>query len=259
MNQRAGKFYDEHETKKCYIDRKGTFQWLQNGQLGFDEERLIITAQDLGLMTNGFKKMCGISQNDQCRFCHAAVESTSHLVSGCKILLADGHYTKRHNKVCKYLHWKICHHLNIPTKEIWNHEPKAVVTNNNVTVFYDTPIKAGRYIDNSALKPDIVIWDKTNKSAKIIEVSVPNDFGLNRAEREKVTKYQDLKHDLKDTWELKDIEIIPVIIGATGVMKKNLEDYLEAIPGNPSKYEVQVAALRGTVALLKRTLGTSFK
>jgi len=66
----------------------------------------------------------------------------------------------------------------------------------------------------------------------IREVSVPNDFGLNRAEREKVTKYQDLKNDLRDTWNLNTIEIIPVIVGATGVMKTNLKRYLQQIPGN---------------------------
>jgi len=255
-NQRAGKFYEE--TRKCYIDQEGTFQWMKNGQLGFDEERVVVAAQDQGLMTNGFKKMCGITSSDQCRFCHTAVESTNHLVSGCKTLLGDGHYTRRHNKVCRYLHWKICREKEIETKEVWNHEPQDVVANETTTIFYDKEIKAGRYVENGAVKPDIVIWDKENKSAKIIEVSVPNDFGLNRAEREKVTKYQDLKNDLRDTWDLNTIEIIPVIVGATGVIKNNLKRYLQQIPGNPSTREVQTAAIRGTVSLLKRALGSTF-
>ena len=105
-NKRAGKFYEE--TQKSYIDQKGSFQWLQNGELKFDEERLLLAAQDQGLTTNGFLKMCGIRQDDKCRFCHTATESSSHLVSGCQTLLADGHYTRRHNKVCSYIHWTIC-------------------------------------------------------------------------------------------------------------------------------------------------------
>ena len=59
---------------------------------------------------------------------------------------------------------------------------------------------------------------------------VPNDFGINRAEREKVTKYQDLKNALRDDWDLEDISVIPVIVGATGVMKDNLQKYLDSIP-----------------------------
>ena len=93
----------------------------------------------------------------------------------------------------------------------------------------------------------------------IIDVSVPNDFGINRAEREKVTKYQDLKVALKEEWNLNQIDVIPVIIGATGLMKDSLERYLSSIPGNPNKYEVQTAAIRGTVSILKRTLGSDFK
>ena len=80
-NKRAGKFYEE--TQKNYIDQKASFQWLQNGELKYDEERLLLAAQDQGLMTNGFKKMAGLSENDRCRFCHNAVESSSHLMSGC--------------------------------------------------------------------------------------------------------------------------------------------------------------------------------
>ena len=50
-----------------------------------------------------------------------------------------------------------------------------------------------------------------------------------------------------------------MIVGATGMMKDNLQSYLDSIPGKPSKYQVQVAAIRGTVSLLKRALGTNFK
>jgi len=120
---------------------------MKNGQLGFDEERVVVAAQDQGLMTNGFKKMCGIANSDQCRFCHTAVESTSHLVSGCKTLLGDGYYTSRHNKVCRYLHWKICQEKEIETHEVWSHEPQDVITNETTRIFYDKEIRAGRYVE----------------------------------------------------------------------------------------------------------------
>ncbi len=49
-----------------------------------------IKVRDL-LMTNDFKKLVLLSQNDQFRFCREAAESDTHLTSGCKILLADDH------------------------------------------------------------------------------------------------------------------------------------------------------------------------
>ena len=138
------------------------------------------------------------------------------------------------------------------------HTTQPVNATDDITIYYKV-IPTGRYIENGAIKPDIVVWDRKSRSAIIIDVSVPNDFGINRAERDKVTKYQDLKHALKDEWDLQDIAVIPVIVGATGMMKDNLQSYLDSIPGKPSKYQVQVAAIRGTVSLLKRALGTNFK
>ena len=54
---------------------------------------------------------------------------------------------------------------------------------------------------------------------------------------------------------MKEIDIIPVVVGATGLMKNNLKNYLESIPGSPSAQEVQIAAIKGTVTILKRALG----
>ena len=44
-----------------------------------------------------------------------------------------------------------------------------------------------------------MVRDKEKREAKIIGVSVPNDFGLNRDEREEVNKYKDLESDLRQT------------------------------------------------------------
>lgn len=54
---------------------------------------------------------------------------------------------------------------------------------------------------------------------------------------------------------MKEIEILPVVVGATGLIKKNLKQYLQAIPSCPSMHEVQIAAIKGTVSILKRALG----
>ena len=55
-----------------------------------------------------------------------------------------------------------------------------------------------------------------------------------------------------------EISAIPVIVivGATGIMKDNLQSYLDNILGNPDKYQVPVAATRGTVSLKERIRDT---
>ena len=132
--------------------------------------------------------------------------------------------------------------------------PQACRGDTASIIYYDKPIPLGRFVEGGPIKPDIVLWDRKAKSAQIIEVSVPNDYGLNRAEREKNNKYQDLKNDLRTTWGLKEIELIPVIVGATGLVKNNLKSNLQAIKRSPSIEEVQLAAIKETIKILKRAL-----
>ena len=129
---------------------------------------------------------------------------------------------------------------------MWLHEPVPATSQENVVIFYDKPLQCGRYIGGGAIKPDIIVAQDW-KWATIIDISVPNDFGLNRAEREKMNKCQDLKHNLKDTWNLEEVEIIPVIVRATGLGKKNLGDLLQNIPGEPQLPEIQLSAIKGIV------------
>ena len=91
----------------------------------------------------------------------------------------------------------------------------------------------------------------------LIEVSVPSDFGLNNAEIKKITKYLDLKNEMKRSWKLKRSEFVPVIIGAIGIMKKNLREILKTIPGNITTNKLQLEAVWGSVTILKRALGTN--
>ena len=92
----------------------------------------------------------------------------------------------------------------------------------------------GRYVEGGSIKPDIVLWGRYSKTALIIEESVPNDYGLKQAEREKNNNYQDLKNDLRTTLGLMNIELIPVIVEATGLVKNNLKQHLQAIKGSPA-------------------------
>uniref|UniRef100_A0A8C4QGM7 C2H2-type domain-containing protein n=1 Tax=Eptatretus burgeri TaxID=7764 RepID=A0A8C4QGM7_EPTBU len=71
----------------------------------------------------------------------------------------------------------------------------------------------------------------------------------------KMTKYQDFKEVVNMTWKLKKAEILPVIVGASGMINKTLTEYLKIIPGNITTNGLQVEAVRGSVKILKRALG----
>jgi hypothetical protein len=52
-------------------------------------------------------------------------------------------------------------------------------------------------------------------------------------EAEKKLKYKNLSIEIQRIWNMKCF-VIPVIIGATGIMSKSLQKYLETIPGQHS-------------------------
>ena len=58
------------------------------------------------------------------------------------------------------------------------------------------------------------------------------------------------------TWKLKKTEIVPMIVGATGMIKKTLHEYLKIILGNITPNKLQVEAVRGSGKILKSALGT---
>ena len=63
-------------------------------------------------------------------------------------------------------------------------------------------------IANRALCPYMMLKHKKEKTSLLIEVSVPNDFRLNATEIRKITKYQDLKNEVKRMWKLMQAEIV---------------------------------------------------
>ena len=60
-------------------------------------------------------------------------------------------------------------------------------------------------------KPDIVILNKMEKTA-IIDVAIPGDKRIIDKEKEKTEKYQNLKREIQRLWNLKKIDVIPVIL-----------------------------------------------
>ena len=53
-----------------------------------------------------------------------------------------------------------------------------------------------------------------------------------------MTKQYDLKNEVKRSWKLKNGKVVPVIVGATGMMTKNLIEILKTIPGNITTNEL---------------------
>ena len=132
----------------------------------------------------------------------------------------------RHDKVGAHLRYSICKAQSIETTDKWYththaHAPKTVCELEDVTVLWSQGVHTDREV--TANRPDIIIKNKKEKPCVMIDVAIPADRNVTQEEAEKKLKYVQM-------WNNKCM-IIPVIIGATGIVTKGLKKSLEAIPG----------------------------
>ena len=73
----------------------------------------------------------------------------------------------------------------------------------------------------TANRPDIIIKNKKEKTCTLIDVAMPSDRNDVQKEAEKKLKYKSLCVGIQRIWNLK-CTIIPVIIGATGIVTRSL-------------------------------------
>lgn len=235
------------------IDVEQSFQWMKHTGLKGETEGLIMAAQDQALNTRYYSKHVMKQENtDICRMCHQQPETVDHIMAGCTKIAADM-YLERHNKVAAELHLDVCKHYGIQTqaKNWYEHKPERVAENDDVTVLWDSQIHTDRHIPSN--KPDIVIREKKTNKCLLIDVAVPSDYNIQKKATEKELKYVDLQIECQRMWA-KNVQIVPVIVGATGVVESRLKADLKKIPGRHNIYSLQRSAILGTAHILRKVL-----
>ena len=120
-----------------------------------------------------------------------------------------------------------------------------------VTILWDFPIGTDRTIQVN--RPDIAIKHNQSKTCQLIDVSVPSDSNIFVKEFEKLSKYKDLEIEIAKAWKMKTKTIL-VIVGALGMIKKEIQKYFNEIPGNLLLAQIQKIMLNSAAHILRRTL-----
>jgi len=190
-----------------------------------ETEGLITAAQDQALNTRYYSKhIIKQGSSDRCRMCHNQPETVEHIISGCQTLAAE-QYLNRHNQVAAQLHLDICkkYGIKVDAKSWYEHKPERVMENDKATILLDSQIITDRHIPFN--KPDKVIKDHETNKCLIIDVAIPSDYNIQKKITEKLSKYIDLQIECQRMWNM-TTEVIPVIIGATGIIDSNIGRYL---------------------------------
>jgi hypothetical protein len=83
--------------------------------------------------------------------------------------------------------------------------------------------------------------------------AIPSDKNVIQKEAENKLKYKNLSIEIQRMWNMKCF-VIPVIIGATGIVSKSLQKYLETIPGQLLVYSLQKPVILGTLHIIRKVL-----
>jgi hypothetical protein len=92
-----------------------------------------------------------------------------------------------------------------------------------------------------------------DKICLLIDVAIPSDRKAIQKESEKQIKYKNLSTEIQRMWNMKYF-VIPVIIGATGIVTRGLKRYLGTITGKHSIYSLQKTAVLGTSHIIRKLL-----
>ena len=175
-----------------------------------------------------------------------------HIVSGCKIL-CNNKYLFRHNQVGTYLHWQILKNRGAKVCQSWlKHKPQDIVIIGATTIYWDQDLVTDKNIKCN--RPDITIWDSKARTAQLIDVSIPMDFNVVMKTADKLTKYRDLEIELQKCWNLKQVDTIPIIIGALGTVCDSIHLHMKALSEEAKVRVIQKTALLGTAHILRNFL-----
>ena len=115
----------------------------------------------------------------------------------------------------------------LETGDQWyKHEPESVLGKEYYKILWDFSIQAAHVIE--ALRPDLFVVDKKDRSCKKVDFAVPGDSRIEGKEKDKIEKYPNLRRELQKIWNV-EVKIIPLVVGSLGTIPKQFGDRLKQI------------------------------
>ena len=237
-----------------------SWEWVRSGYMTKSAEAYLFAAQEQALKTNSIRSRIHREVNvdggvvsDLCRVCGEKVETVAHISGGCAVLMA-GPGIVRHDKMGSRVHWELCRKYGVECSTRWyEHKPQTVCRNatGNITIYWDMHHPTAVPVKHN--KPDVVVVNREAKSWTIIDFAVPLDHNIVKKEREKIETYHKLALEFRKMHKVKT-EIIPIVVGAFGMIPKRLPQYLEQLGIPDVVGGLQKTALLGTQRILKNVL-----
>ena len=185
----------------------------------------------------------GKQESNKCGLC-SKIETLDHVLSGCKVALASGIYTWRHNQVLEILAEKVeAARLKANSAKEPEKETLIFVTEGQTKSYYagtstainnilqaandwemTTDLRGrGPYpdiIEETGMRPDIVLSSENIKQLIAIELTVPSESRMEESHELKLAKYESLRDEVATKgWKMR---ILPVEVGTRGFVGRSM-------------------------------------
>jgi hypothetical protein len=104
-------------------------------------------------------------------------------------------------------------------------------------------------------RPDIIILNKQQKQAYLLDIAVPNSHNITQTYNTKINKYLELSVAMRNLWCLEKIWILPLVISATGIVPQSLFKNLKILDlDNTLVVEIQKGILLYSCHIVRKFL-----
>ena len=113
------------------------------------------------------------NMNTKCRLCHVDKENMFHISAPFPYFSSNLYLNSGHNPIAKNIYEQIVmqklqkEETSLKTIKV----PPPIKLSYDAEIWWDKPITAVSKMPHN--RPDIVVWDKTNKTCKVIDICVP--------------------------------------------------------------------------------------
>jgi hypothetical protein len=132
------------------------------------------------------------------------------------------------------------------TQPHYIYKPESCLENDNYKLYFDLTVLTDIHIQHN--RPDIIILNKQQKQAYLLDIAVPNSHNITQTYNTKINKYLELSVAMRNLWSLEKISILPLIISATRIVPQSLD------LGNTLVVEIQKGILLYSCHIVRKFL-----
>jgi hypothetical protein len=161
---------------------------------------------------------------------------------------------KRHDIFAKIIHMNLAVKFNLlkDTQPHYIYKPESCLENDNYKLYFDRTVLTDIHIQHN--RPDIIILNKQQKQAYLLDIAVPNSHNITQTYNTKINKYLELSVAMRK-WCLEKISILPFIISATGIVPQSLFKNLKILDlENTLVVEIQKGILLYSCHIVRKFL-----